>query len=686
MKNKKLKRVFLLIFPSIFIFGSGTVAQWNGTVGYSHTSTFKGDTSFSNQVGQYTSEWDKYSEYRVNATFTNGMGDVTGSHLVKNSEKGSSPLGHGVFDVQQIRNNESASGSGKFEISVEITQALEDDLPVYKYTISFFTPDCPGRKEYFYSSSFAESGGQQPVHTMGEIIVPGSEVSIPQQRTTNPDHLTGNFQVRELSPNGAALITTYSWNLTKGKTEDELIVTPYGENEDYDNWMPEPGLNESSKGNVIKIGLHLQANNGGVASVKARSFELRLVNTSRQPGICLNAPLVPSANRPDLRFLPQANATLQQEEQIIKIPCEDGESGEVVIGSFDGGGWTILKAVAILTNGKKIEGVLEQDKSRKDIPIPKNFSGGKIAERWLKENNNPGETQDKEPSPGNINNGDGLSAYEEYRGVMSEEHFKRLDPTIKELGVKFKKTDVALFSDGIQKLENVTGFKVILFFESEIPASRRINQNGSHAQTYKQFALNLVTGTLPGNLSGKAFGSPGIPANVNPVMIDLNNIHQTYQDRVADAARMHTPLTYTEKELLAVSVAHELAHGIGAMHHGPGPEEPLILNHRFESNSNPAGRVFLYDGTEQSLPYTVNGQTGLPGNQQSGDVDCIMALNFLCDWVAHETPALTTLYEVPVIPLGNHLCISKLGTGVNAGGKYFGDATNGKCIEQLKLK
>ena len=36
------------------------------------------------------------------------------------------------------------------------------------------------------------------------------------------------------------------------------------------------------------------------------------------------------------------------------------------------------------------------------------------------DNGNPGEMDDEETTPGNSNNGDGLSAYEEYRGLISE--------------------------------------------------------------------------------------------------------------------------------------------------------------------------------------------------------------------------------------------------------------------------
>ena len=662
--------------------------NWSGTVSWSKTSTSKGEKKWDDHGHENTHRWDFSFEFRINVNFINGKGTVVRADNTSKWETNNIIFVHAEnkYMNEEKTTTISCNGQEVSDLSVEFSEDKKT------YWISFSTPGCPERISHEVKNNIHGNTESSSVNDRqgSQIILPADSAGQPVGN--NPNSLSGTFEEIIPAPNdegGGEIVTRANWSLTRGSSKPELIVTPYSEDADYDNWMPEPGANELINGNELKIELHLQETNGGSPTVKAKAFELRLINTSKQPGVCLNTPLNPSAPKPDLRFLPQDGATISPDGQFIKIPCEDGENGEVVIGSFDGGGWTILNAEALLENNTRVKGVLMQDKTKKDIPIPKNNAGGKIAERWLEDNGRPGETDDKETSQGNTNNGDGLSAYEEYRGIISEGRFRRLDPNTKELGVKVKKAELPLFSDGLQKFESVTGFKVVRFYENEIPTNRRINQNGSHANIYKQYVLNLETGSLPKKEIGKAFGSPGIPSVVNPVRFDLIKIHQVYQDNQADARQMNTTLPYTEKEFVAVVVAHELAHGVNAAHHGTIDPADLARN-TIDTNSIPRStpfvRVFGYDGTECTYPCVIGGTTGVPGNAESGDLSCIMAAITLCSWVAHETPTVTYFYEVPIIPLGTRLCTFPDGTGINAGGKYFGNATNGKCLEQIKFK
>jgi predicted SprT family Zn-dependent metalloprotease len=662
--------------------------NWNGTVTWTKTSASKGRRIWDSNGKECAYRWNFSFEFKITVNFRNGKGTVVRLDKTSNWEKDSTIFIHpdNKYMIEERTKMIDCSGQDVSELSVEFSEDKKH------YWISFYTPECRGQITYDVRNNIHGNSSNPSVNEQqgGQITLPANFTGQPVGN--NPDVLSGTFTETIPAPNdegGGEIITTATWNLTRGASKPELIVTPYSEDADYDNWMPEPGTSELVKGNDLNIELHLQDIGGGSSTVKAKSFELRLINTSKQPGICLNAPLAPSAPKHDIRFLPQDGATISPDGQFIKIPCDDGENGEVVIGSFDGGGWTILNAEAILENNTRIKGVLMQDKSKKDIPVPKNNAGGKIAQRWLDDNGNPGEMDDEETSPGNSNNGDGLSAYEEYRGFVSEGRYKRLDPSTKELGVKIKKTDIPIFSDGLQKFENATGFKIVRFYENEIPTNRRINQNGTYANIYKQFALNLETGSLPAKQIAKAFGSPGIPSVVDPVRFNLAGIHQAYLDNQAEARNMNTTLPYTENEFIAHIVAHELAHGVNAAHHGSIDPVDLATN-TIDTNliprPSPFVRVFRYNGTEFTYPCVIGGTTGVPGNAESGDLSCIMAEITLCSWVAHESPTVTNFFEIPVIPLGNRLCTSSSGTGINAGGKYFGDATRGKCVEQLKLK
>ncbi len=662
--------------------------NWNGTVTWTKTSKSKGKRKWDDHGKENVYRWDFFFEFKITVNFRNGKGTVVRSDKTSNRDTDSLIFVHpeDKYMIERRTKTITCEGSEVTDLSVEFS----DDRKFY--WISFFTPNCQQSLTYDVINNI-----QGNIHDQSVNEQPGIQLTLPANFTgqpvgNDPDQLSGTFEETIPAPNdegGGEIVTKATWNLTKGAGKQELIVSPSSEEADYDSWIPEPGMNESMKGNELNIELHLQEIDGSSPAVKAKFFELKLVNTSKQPGICINAPLSPSTPKPDLRFLPQERATLGPDGQTIKIPCEDGESGQAVIASYDGGGWTILNASAILTDGKTIKGVLVSDKSKKDIPIPKNNSGGKIAEQWLEDNGRPGETDDKETSQDNNNDGDGLSAYEEYRGVMSEGKFRRLDPTIKELGVKFKKSELSIFADGFAKFENATGFKIIRFYDNEIPANRRINQNGSYANIYPQFVLNLTMGALPGKKIAQSPGSPGIPTVVTSIILDQGKIHQAYQDDQAEARSMNATLPYTEKEFLAHVVAHELGHGVNLAHHGsidPNDIRLTVDTSQAPPFGEPRYRVILHNGIESSYAVTIGGTLGVPQNAESGDLGCIMAETTLCSWVEHMTPGVTFLYEVPIIPLGGHLCISPLGTGINAGRKYFGDAAKGKCKAQLKLK
>ena len=138
-----------------------------------------------------------------------------------------------------------------------------------------------------------------------------------------------------------------------------LIVTP----ENYEGWKPAAGDNAAAPGNKEKIGLLLRSS--GTPIVRAVSFELKLFSTSRKGSIAAD-----TQDPQDIRFLPQQNAFVSEEGQFIKIPCTDGYSGEVTLGSYHDRASSILVADAILDNGGRIRGVLVSS-GITEIPIPK---------------------------------------------------------------------------------------------------------------------------------------------------------------------------------------------------------------------------------------------------------------------------------------------------------------------------
>jgi hypothetical protein len=354
-----------------------------------------------------------------------------------------------------------------------------------------------------------------------------------------------------------------------------FIIAP----EKYDDWLPLAGRDELSKGGMMKLNLKVQRRDGRPSPISVREFELRLTNTSREPGITLNFPINPHVQQlPDLRFIPHAIAESDSDHQSITIKSRDGRTGSALIASYDGGGYTTLTGEAVLDGEIRIQGELIVPGGEHEILIPKRDPGSNIAKAWLRVNGDPLDNDDNELSVGCRNDGDGLSAYEEYRGVISQGTFKRLDPQKKDLGVWGTRIDMKSFSEGMAWLERAAGIKVIRFVDGEIDADRKLNRNFRTSNIQKQYVQNIVKGKVsdgvgenrPIDVTGK------IPFQSEKVVIDVNKISAAYNIQVRAIAGTNTRMPYTLLEQIANTVAHELAHGIGVDHHGPPSDVPNI--------------------------------------------------------------------------------------------------------------
>ena len=589
--------------------------------------------------------------------FTDDKG--TGSHKVHSE----------VTDITGKKCIGDCEGSGKSELHSVVIREWDNT-----YDIEVIFPNCVG-------TGNCKEDGIYEADPLG-VTVSNHPLG------TNKDVLTGTKSVTAELPGGLGTATsTFSWHFVRSKNQVELIVTP----QEYDSWMPEPGKNELTAGKIMNIDLKLVTGSGLSLKTKAKSFELHLSNTSEEPGMTLNAPQEPISDLPDLGFMPPGAPQIGGAAQEITVPCPGGcNTASVKLGSFDGGGWTTLTATAILEDGTRVEGHLITSGGVTEIPIPKRDPNLKIASAWLQANGDPGEMDDKETSKDNPHNGDGLTAYEEYRGVISEGKFKRLDPQKKELGVWMNRAEYPLFEIGLDWFENASEVKVIKFFNNEIGPDRKLNKNAGSAHSYDQYALRLLKGHVRKNVLGRTEPGPGIPSAVKRVIIDYNQIVSMQQKTEREALQQHVQLPYSLPEMIAKTVAHELGHGVNIWHHGDGE----IKTSKIRIEKDMPVHIYYPRGSAEitDRPYTIEGVIGDLFNQESGDIFCLMNYNPCYDWSQKIGNNGTYYFIVPLMPIGNQFCDSTAGTDINEPIKgailYFGDCLPGRgnCLEKIKLR
>ena len=648
-----LMLIFFSVIPGPTYAQSGT-SKWTGTItleesytGITGNSQRKVSVSFIDALPTLHRNIET-----TDLTFTDdkGRGSVTyhGEMIIGGKKMG-------ITDCQ---------GSGETELH-EVVIDEEDNT----YLIHAIGPACIG-------SSVSLIGG--PTESYGpeftDLIISNRPLG------SSKNLLAGTLsEVKEI-PGGVGTVTsTITWHLSRETSDATFIITPEG----YDNWMPEPGRDELTKGNSIRIGLKIFGRNGPPVS-KVRTFEVTLSNTSAEPGLTLNAPLVPLTTLPDLRFLPQRNAAVTNEFQKASIQCNNGINDSITIASYDGGGYTTLTATAILEDNTRLEGHLLIATGHTEVPIPKRPANSSIATAWLLANQNPADLDDVESSANNNNNGDGLTAYEEYRGVISNGRHKRLDPKLKELGILVRPHHAAYFRTGFEWFENSTQVKIIRFTDGEIGADRQLNKNHETAHSYDQYVLRLVNGRIREGVLGRAVGGPGIPKIIKRVIVDVNQISQFVQTLHAQAARVNLQIPFDNNEMLANVIAHELGHGVNIPHHG---------NHVYDTinkiiREGDPYRIFRPRGASEIVQrdYHLKGSYGQAGGQQSGDIFCIMCYNPYYDYAARQVGQVFHFYIVPFTAFGADMCTDAAGTDYNATENYFGDATNGNCKSWIKLK
>lgn len=392
---------------------------------------------------------------------------------------------------------------------------------------------------------------------------------------------------------------TVSWQIDVTLPPVELVITIPG----YDEWRPEGNIKEVTKpGNKLVARATVVSSAGaGTFVPKVKNIRFELIDTSREPGVCMNWPLEAQDKDYDLRLVALRGGTLSRLDQKLEVKDPPrNEAGqpyaETQIDSYDFGGRASLQAVCLLNDGREIKGVM---KDVGEMPkLPKMKQPGWIADSWKKAHHveKLADDDDNEKIEGQKDNGDGFTLYEEYRGWVEKGRHVEGDPKGKDLFVlnlieADAKGGVALFAR-LSKLRVHSRLRDAV----EMAQTERL-MNGNHRDApHRVDQHGVVISHEAGGAGGYNVGmeggdnsKAGRPRSVKFVYVETRHPNGAFAAKSSAENNLNerdTQLAYDR------AVAHELLHAVGVDHHGEdlwkgvkcyfqGPSSPL----------NPTGRA-----------------------------------------------------------------------------------------------
>lgn len=408
-----------------------------------------------------------------------------------------------------------------------------------------------------------------------------------------------------------------SWQIDITLPPVELVITADG----YDAWRPEGSIKKPAEpGNhlVARATVIPKEEGTGKFVPRVKNIRFELLDTSREPGVCLNWPLGAKDRDYDLRLAAVSGGTLSNSDQKLEVTDprrnEEGHTyAEAQIDSYDFGGRASFRAICTLNDGREIEGVMKGEGGDESMPrLPKMKGPGWIAESWRKEHQAEklADDDDNEEVKGQKDNGDGYTLYEEYRGwVVNGKHLEG-DPERKDFFVLNLIGGDA--RPGIELFENLSKLRVHsklrrtemsqadrLMNGNRRDAPHRVEQHGVWVKTFTRDKLGDNGADTPMTKAGVA-GRPGITKGVG--ILARGDIESIFNKPFNLPAR-DTIFAYDR------AIAHELLHTVGVEHHGTGDYRQILGYVSPRNPYNKIGRPY-YASSPNSAPTVVLDEAG----------------------------------------------------------------------------
>ncbi len=371
-----------------------------------------------------------------------------------------------------------------------------------------------------------------------------------------------------------------SWNLQIGEVPVEAELETAG---DYEHWMPDVA---AGMGSTLRVKAKIVKPEG-----LEGKFVFSLEDVSTEPGECLNSPADDPKDDPDLFFsaLSGEGTAILDEGQRAETK-DDANEAEVVVSARDFGACGRISAlVTVMVGGKETEVRAVFKKTGEPwVTLPRDENGNSVADAWEESHGiypSAGDGDD-ECEPSGKAAGDGLSVYEEYRGLMVKGAHRRLDPKKKDLCIHdpYGLAERADFG-------GVTGLSVHYLTEEEGHCSgggrdRVVNFNDGRHHLIDQHCLWIKKDSLPAPdrfnwgacEGGDEIGPPRtadryVNVFVDQIRADITRVFHANSPEITNTLGQRgikADALWLESQVAgAVSMVtlHEGCHGLGIIHH-----------------------------------------------------------------------------------------------------------------------
>lgn len=630
-------------------------ANVNGNADYMKSATGPGASLFTitttQATGFGTATVSQHLEYTVKGRENvhrsysyNGNAQKAGAGLALMTTGSDQLYGRGTFNGP-VTGNLQWSDSGRKPASGTNDWQSDNALPLF----AAFTQEAEAQ---------LKSGSPMPKPTanvsysqLAKAIQSGASTSITCSEgfdiTNNGIHYTGS--------------STVTIQLRPSKTH--LVIEPDDESV-YEKWMPVPDADDAGSASSafptsIPLTVHValtdkSATPGSTAKTKAHSavadvFDIDLKDVSNNPGVCMNYPK-PGAGATNGLYFPktQPPGITYIDEQHVKTSGSVVEA-TVTVYARDTGAYGSIEA-----KSENLKLTATDSRTGKQImSIPMDDDNNHIADVWEKNNNVTGKdaTWDECNTPSGMKKtGDGMSLYDKYRGVLTDdgtgiETFQRVSPSVRNLFIYIPQSqaDKTSFEAGVAAYSRATGVKTTYIHDStrmlpsgapdqsggsvtfnRTPYSEPVNayaviifddggteSNGStvgldFADPYGRFSPMSTKAVLVRRQAcqnqvqtfiGWATATPPIQSFINTAKTQGLDIKS-----VAQAALMNQG-TLVE-QLIGFVTLHELGHATGAAHHGL----ELLAGYQNHTIPLPPGKTMA----ELQTQYAQSGSTNCP--------------------------------------------------------------------------